>query len=362
MKILPLIFVLIPILFAGCKEEEKPEPEEKEPKTVYAPWRMVPDSVVNTKNKGIEALQLSNDILHIHTEDKYYALDTTLIFLDAKPMATDFSWLQVWAPKYGENYSITQVDGLTFRITDNLQVTNSTSTYILDKRMFDPTVEVAHCSDITPDNRFFTVTTPGKYDSIRAVLQEWQISHTPGADEPMELLELKRFTIDSSKSPDLSSGPLKVFSFGNRILVNNAVNVTVIENEEILSQFVFSFENLININGIIYGGGEDRAYIIDRDKDGKKGLIKSVDGGLTWEVINTDRSLSRLNFKQIDGQVFAYGQGGFGIMSDDFTKVLPVDTEGLFDMPRNLAKVGQWAIVGTDVGLYYKSWDSFLNK
>jgi hypothetical protein len=360
MKNILLIFLLI-LAFGGCKDDDQPV-VDSETKVEYDEWRKLPDSILNVGTIGIMALERRGGVVHINTEKRYYSLDTSLNALESRSMTTNGSWYQLWAPKYGNNYSISQIDALTFRVIDNIQATNNAVTYIGTNSLFDVSAEIVHWSQITADSRFYTVSTASSRDSLSAVLQEWKILHSPGSSDPIELEELSRVNIDSAKSAGFSQGYLKVYNFENRIIVNNGVDVRVYENGVQLAKYYFTLENLIMSDGIIYGGGNDRANLFDRDTTRSKGIVKSSDGGLSWEFTSLDANLDKLNYKSIDGQIFAFGQGGFGILKNDFSGVWPANTDGLFDMPRNLEKVGKYAMVGTDQGIYYKSWESFLNK
>lgn len=361
MKNLLLYSLLFLMAFAGCKDDDVKEPEFNQLK-VYDAWRKLPDSILNTKNEGIVALEKRGNEVHIHTENKYFALDTNLNEVDNESLELGGSWYQLWGPRYGEEYSILPIDATSFKVADNSQVANTAVTFETTNNLFAASTKIVHYSNIRSENTFYTVSSAYNQDSVWVELQKWKIIHTKGTSEPIQLEEISSLRIDSSRNPSVALGYLKVYNFGNRVLINDGVNVSVYEDSTLLSNYYFTFENLFERDGVIYGGGNDRANLFDRDQKRKVGLVKSLDGGLTWQFTSTDNSLDRLLFKEIDGQVFAFGQGGFGKMSNDFTTLIPADTEGLFDGPRNLAKVGKYALVGTDEGLYYKSWESFINK
>jgi hypothetical protein len=359
MKNILLILLLI-LAFAGCKDDDQPV-VDSETKVEYDEWRKLPDSILNVGTIGIMALERRGGVVHINTEKRYYSLDTSLNALESRSMTTSGSWYQLWAPRFGKDYAVHRGDGTMIRVSDNSQPTNFDVSLTTNQLSKDELLYI-NISDITDDQKFSSISLLKTGDSSYYLLQDWEVDHSPGSQSKIELQEVNSIKIDTTLAHVWSSGDIKVYRFENRVIVNIGVNVWVYEGGRLLTKYRSDFENLIIKDGVIYGGGDNAGPRPEPEGLHKNGLMKSVDGGLTWEFTSLDSRRRRLNFKIIGGHIFVFGQGGFGIMYEDFSDGWQADTDGLFDMPRNLEKVGKYAMVGTDQGIYYKSWESFLNK
>jgi hypothetical protein len=354
-----ITFLLIILAFAGCKDDEQPELVVKE--EVNEIWKKLPDSTLYIGTSGVLALEERGGIVHINTERSYYSLDTALNKLGNKSMISGGSWYQLWAPKYGKEYALHGIDGKTIRVMDNTQPTSWEVTLVTNTIASDE-ILYTHTSSITDKQEFSTITLIRKQDSLFYVLQNWEIDHSPGSQSRIIIVEKNKIIVKSLEARGQPPGDIKVYRYDDRILVNIQQTVWVYEKNEMLSTYRSNFENMIMVDGTLYAGGDNAGSLPDSSGFRMEGLMTSSNRGLTWQFISEDSELRRLNFKLIDGQFFAFGQPGLGKINADFSAIEPMDFEGLPSQARILEKVGSYAFVGTSQGIYYKSWESFLNK
>jgi hypothetical protein len=349
-----LLFLLILVLaFAGCKNVELVELDKEEWEEEV--WKKLPDSIIPIRDKEILALHRRGGVVHIHTKNWYYAVDSNLNLIDSGLLHISDNWYPLWAPKYGKNYIVLVLNHNTYKVADNSQVTNDKVSYF-ERSFLDSGYSLIHASEVTDENQFSTIAF--NYDSF-AVLQNWQIEHTPGSQDIIKVKELSRIRIDSTSN----TGDRKVYRFGNRIIVNIGAMAWIYEGDKLLEKYRFVFQNLIELDGILYGGGSNAAFMPDPKNLRRDGLMKSTDGGLTWEFTVLDIEVRRLGFFEIDGQIYSIGgRDNLNTIGLSFKHLTPMEVSGLDSYPYNIEKVGNYVLIGTDAGLYYKSWESFIGE
>ena len=67
-------------------------------------------------------------------------------------------------------------------------------------------------------------------------------------------------------------------------------------------------------------------------------------------------------FKVMGEKLFTFESWFISVLDDKTNKMRRLNLDGLDAAIYTIEKIGNKVVVGTDAGVYYKSWESFLNK
>ncbi|HAV25435.1 MAG TPA: hypothetical protein DCX01_04580 [Bacteroidetes bacterium] len=359
MKNILLILLLI-LAFGGCKDDEQVEPEAA---VVYEEWKPLElaDKSVSDKIVSIELVQ---NRVHIQTKDNYFGLDTNLSLVESARLLTTSPPFDLWGPKYNEEYALFRNEFGGLSIIDLSQPTNDQISFKVNKGFFGQTVGHWNSSPLNDDNKFSTVSIIREGENILTVMQNFAISHVSSSPTPISLVEESRIILDSLKSESWPPLDIKVYkNSANTICILNR-DYYVFNESELLAKHNYSFTNIFEHKGNLYAGGDTMEILQDGRGSWITGLFISRDFGESWDLLFEKYELKTSQLQLLENLLFITGVEGlhfciFDIETGEIKKKM--DYSGLQGL-NCIEKVGDNVLVGTDHGLYYKSWKSFLNK
>lgn len=358
-----LVILFFILAIAGCKDNEEPELIQG---VVYEDWQLLPDFTLGT-SENILAIEYRGERVHLQTSNSYFGLDTNLSLVEKHSIFSPTTSFDLWAPKYGNEYAIFPNELRGFTIIDLQQPTNDGVTLKTSANYFGQSVFVMHHSEITTHNEFSTVTMTRNGDFVYTILQNFRILHTPNTPNKINVEEVDRIVLDSIKSEGWPLANFAVYKNDEYALYNLNRKYFVFSQGELISKRQYFFRNMINYDGLLYAGGDTMENLISGGANWIGGLYASNNQGKSWELIIEDKSKSLYNvqFEVLDDFLIIYGESGdfsLSTFNPQKIEVKRINTNGLPGRVLCIEKVGNKVLVGTSNGVYYKSWESFLNK
>jgi hypothetical protein len=189
------------------------------------------------------------------------------------------------------------------------------------------------------------------------------IDHTPNKFAPIAIKsknEKSLLSYQDSVNAYPKSTP-RVFKFDNLSFVSIDGIIYRLQNGELLDTSRYSFNNMFEYRGHLYAQQSWIKYSTD-NLERTDGLLESKDQGKTWNYVGYGRDLANQNIKNINGKLVLYKYSNVAIIDLESKKIIEKDLTNLNAAIQTIEKVGDKIIVGTDAGVYYKSWKGFLNK
>jgi hypothetical protein len=134
-----------------------------------------------------------------------------------------------------------------------------------------------------------------------------------------------------------------------------------IEDNVLTDSIRFDLRNFQKFRNGIIAFGQRVFYVGDKEPN-KEGIMYSGDNGKTWEYLYSSEGYINANLKIVNDKIFLFkGQDMIHLDLDNGVQK-GLNMTGLDAFIKDISFVAGKVIVGTDAGVYYKSWESFLNK
>jgi hypothetical protein len=360
MKNILLILLLI-LAFGGCKDDEQAEPDAM----VYEDWRILPDSIIQYGYRDIVSTEYRNGVLHIQAKNSYYALDSNFNLYDQsswKGINTKSLPYHGYNPEYSNEYGImfNRWDGIT--VFDLDYIGSDQISIHFGKDFVHSKVTHWEYSEIDESHRFSVVTAGIEGDSAVWRLHNYLIDHTPGAFQPIKLLKEDNIILwayeHNNPSPNAA---FSVNRIEDKILAQVDGVLYTFQGGELEAASRFWINHAVEVGGDFYAINNRLRYISDNHETFNR-LIVSNDKGTSWDYYNEENMYSSSMFKALEGKIFTFQNWFISVLDYKTNKMRSLNLDGLDAAIHTIEKVGNKVVVGTDVGVYYKSWESFLNK
>ncbi len=355
------IKLFIFLIIFGCKEKNEIE------KPIAENWQLVSKESIPYGYRDIRATELIGDELFIMSRNKFYFFDTFLVeknyksYLYQNNLSTDLN-LSV---KHNHNYLLfrKEFDKSRMDIMDSKQPKEQIS-YEFSPLELNPTFdEVFGYSSINNSSEFDLVYRTYSNNIVTYNYHTIFIDHTPNNFAPIAIKSknektLLSYQVSVNAYPKITP---RVFKFDDLSFVSIDGVVYRLQNGELLDTSRYTFNNMFEYRGHLYAQQSYSRYIAD-NLERQDGLLESKDQGKTWHYVGYGRDLGNQNIKNIGGKLVLYKYSNIGILDLDNHKIIEKDLTNLNASIQSIEKVGDKIIIGTDAGVYYKSWKGFLNN
>ena len=360
-----LIILILFLSFMGCKDNDKPEPINE---VVYEDWHLLPDSVIRYGYRDIRATELVGDELFILAGNSFYFLDTASFDRDKSINYIYENYISLGlnqSVKHNNHYLLFQryLRRPIITIWDAVQPMEQINFEFSLAGFIQNFDECFGLSSINDLNEFDLVYRTYSNKTVDYKLMTLAIDHTPGKFAPIALITKRESTLLSYKD-SINAYPKtepRVFKFGDLSFVSIDGSIFRFQDGELLDTNRYNFNNMFEHNGSLYAQNIWVGYFADeliRDY----GLLRSDDQGETWQYIGYGSDLGLQNIKSFGEKLILYKQRNIAIIDLENGKIIEKDLTHLNAAIHSIEKIGNKVIVGTDAGVYYKSWESFLNK
>lgn len=355
------IKLLIFLMIFGCKEKNEIE------KPISENWQLVSKESIPYGYRDIRATELIGDELLVMSKNNMYFFDTFLVkmndksFMFSNNLSTDLNF----SVKHNSNYFVFQneFDKSSIDIIDSKQPMDQIS-YEFTPLELNPTFDEAYgYSSINNANEFDLIYRTYSNNTVKYNYNTVIIDHTPKQFAPIAIKRKNEKTLLSyqdSVNPYPKITP-RVFKFDNLSFVSIFGIIYRLQNGELLDTSRYTFNNMFEYRGLLYAQQSFTKYFAD-NLERPDGLLESKDQGKTWHYVGYGFDLSNQNIKNIGGKLVLYKYSNIAILDLDNHKIIEKDLTNLNAAIQSIEKVGDKIIVGTDAGVYYKSWKGFLNK
>jgi|GEM_PF-1140993 hypothetical protein len=361
MKNILLILLLI-LAFGGCKDDEQVEPDA----VVYEDWQILPDSIIPI-DEEIISINYRRGSVFIQTKKWLYTLDSTLQKSKNVRLGTESSSYMVWSPAYNDNYALFRSEYKGITIVDLSQPLNNSVTFESNDKIFGDDVFNWHYSNIVNGSEFSTVSMIREGDTVYTKLSLFHIEHTIGSQTPIQVIKDEEVTLEALEMPrnGWPISRLKVFRNSKHSISITNRDYRVFDKNTLIADHKYDFTNMFEFNGALYANGDSLTFLTSGGLESSDGLFRSNDNGKSFELIIEDTNIEYAQFKIMGNRIIIFdGRGDyrFGIHNENFSIEREINNIGLQSPLKCIEKVGNKVVVGTDAGVYYKSWESFLNK
>jgi len=355
------IKLFIFLIIFGCKEKNEME------KPISDNWQLVSNESIQYGYRDIRATEVIGDELLIMSRNSLYFFDTFLVkkneksYLCSNNLSTDLNF----SVKHNSNYFIfrKEFDKSSMDIIDSKQPIDQIS-YEFTPLELNPTFdEEFGYSSINNSNEFDLVYRTYANNTVTYNFNTIIIDHTPNKFAPIAIKSKNKKTL-LSYQVSVNAYPKitpRVFKFDNLSFVSLDGVIYRIQNGNLLDISRYTFNNMFEYRGLLYAQQPFSKYLAD-NLERQDGLLESKDQGKTWQYVGKGRDLGNQNIKNIGDKLVLYKYSNIAIIDLDNNKIIEKDLTNLNAAIQSIEKVGDKIIVGTDAGVYYKSWTGFLNK
>ena len=348
--------MLIITAFTGCKDDEQPEPANEE--VVYEDWTKVSSKVIHVSSRNVISMGVFDDILHIQCLNSFYHLDSNLNRISNSLKSLNKEPPYYKRPKIGKEWTIHEEDAGLSRLFFNVFSTKRP----VSQHRFYVSIDSLNISSFgtftaVDDNGEFGILYNNNINNNATYFyNQYKFNKTPFHHlQSLYSIELGTFPTPSATNYFQWASRIDDVSFCD--FYRRAYRI---EGERITTIFNHGLRNVSKYRGKLVAIADYHA----ENPDIESQLLISNDLGLSWTSLFTGRTLMRSILKVIDNEIFLLELSGSHILvlnADDKT-YKEINLEGTDAFIKDLVKLGDKAVIGTDHGLYYKSWDSFLNK
>lgn len=355
-----LLLLLFFLAFAGCKDDDVLEPDA----VAYEEWKQLPDSIIRYGYRDIVSTEYRKGKLHVQAKNSYYSLDSNLELSNSsswKGVHTNSTSDQRYSPQYGKDYGIqiNRYDGLSIFDLDQIGLDQISYDFSLDN-LDDGLVYWAYSG--IGDKKFSVVTACLLNDTAYYYLHNYQINHEPGNFVPINLVKEQRVLLRKHENKvSYPSSAIYVFRMGGKVLVHIDGMFYTYDNDILQVTSRNWVTRAFEADGSLYAASMSVIYFDDQHRT-SDGLLISKDQGLTWQYYGYGDTYRVSNFKVLNGLKFMYKSWFIALLDEETNDVKEMNLDGLDAAIQSIEKVGDKVVVGTDAGVYYKSWESFLNK
>lgn len=347
-----LLILLIILAFAGCKDDECLEPDAG---VVYEEWTKVSSDIIYLNSRSVVSIEAYDSNLYVQCVGSYYHLDKDLGLkynyfkgLDKLP----YFWER---PKIGRTYmsseSENQINALTFELrpTNPLSGVNNSRGVIIDSI---GSYGAGGTYTRVENNEFGILYNTHFGDSFTFIYNWYEIKESKNAPVLLQTTYL-------GKTDYNPNGGVADVSLVNGVSYCSIQNMSKrVENGVVTITFPFNLRDVVIYKNAIIGIA-DNFWVGQADEPQ---LLISDDNGFSWSSVMIGRTLNSGNLKVIDNEILLINGGSVLNLNIDDGSFKVVDMKGTDAWIRDVTKMGDKAVLGTDHGLYYKSWESFLNK
>jgi hypothetical protein len=356
-----LIKLFIILIFFGCKKKNEIE------KPISEDWQLVSEESIQYGYRDIRATEVIGDELLIISRNNLYFFDTFLIkmkdknYLYTNNLSTNLN-LSV---KHNSNYFLflKEFDKSRIDIIDSKQPIDQISFEFTLSEINTTFDEEFGYSSINNSNEFDLVYRTYSNNTVTYNYNTIFIDHIPNKFTPIAIKSKNKKTL-LSYQVSVNSYPKitpRVYKFNNLSFVSIGGIIYRLQNGELLDTSRYTFNNMFEYKGLLYAQQPFSQYVAD-NLERQDGLLESKDQGKTWKYVGYGRDLGNQNIKNICGKLVLYKNRNIAIIDLDNMKIIEKDLTNLNAAIQSIEKVGNKIIVGTDAGVYYKSWEAFLNK
>jgi hypothetical protein len=368
-----ILILFILLAFGACKDDSQLEPDAG---VVYEDWKILSDSTIRYGYRNIVATELVGNQLYVQAQNAHYMLDSNLVLDEDNynvMQRTDIRYPHelVYNVKHNDNYILFPESEDQLIIRDAKRIRSSQ----IEGHIHIPSLVddygsgygQNYCSsDISEDNTFDVALLSYEGNSAVYTVITFQINHTPGEFQKIEIEEIGRVVV----ARDLDEGryasrrsSIKCWRIGSLryVWIARICKLYRYQGNTLLDVKRYNVGNILDHKGQLIAGSNYVYYFADslqRDD----GLILSEDKGSSWKQQGYGNELSQFPIKSLGGQLVIYAGHVISIIDLEKGGVDKVNLNGLDAAIHSIEKVGNKVVVGTDAGVYYKSWESFLNK
>ena len=355
------IKLLVFLVIFGCKKRNEIE------KPISEDWQLVSEESIQYGYRDIRATEVIGDELFIMSRNSLYFFDTFLIkkkdksYLYSNNLSTDLNF----SVKHNSNYLLfrKEFDKSRIEIIDSKQPIEQISYEFTPLEINTTFDEEFGYSSINNSNEFDIVyrtyannTVAYKYNTI--FIDHITDKFAPIAIKSKNEKTLLSYQVSVNSYPKITP---RVYKFNNLSFVSVGGIIYRLQNGELLDTSRYTFNNMFEYKGLLYAQQPFSQYVAD-NLERQDGLLESKDQGKTWKYVGYGRDLGNQNIKNICGKLVLYKRRNIAIIDLDNMKIIEKDLTNLNAAIQSIEKVGNKIIVGTDAGVYYKSWEAFLNK
>jgi hypothetical protein len=345
-----LLILLLILALVGCKDDEEPEPDVG---VVYEEWTKVSSDVVNLNSRWVLKLEAHDTNLYVQCLKSYYKLNQDLG--REKHYLKGFNY-EPWArkgPQIGRNYSLHRHTTATYSsVRFNLMRTSDPfdDVWISYDSILGGRAGALH-SNIDDEGNFCILYSKAVGDSLDLWVDIYKWAGNWQKPERQNKLFLARTHSTEGIISDVSL-------INNVFYVSAYRNLYVLENDEVAHKIPFNIRHIHKYNDALVGVADN----IWRGMPDEPQLMISYDDGKSWSSVMKGRTLNSGNLKVVGEEILLI-RGWYVLILDiengEFKEVNMDGTDAYFS---DVTKLGDKAILGTESGVYYKSWESFLNK
>jgi hypothetical protein len=349
MKNILLILLLI-LAFAGCKDDEQVEPDA----VVYEDWTKIPSSVISLNTRWVLTLEAYDTNLYIQCLQSFYHLDQNLARkahyltgFDKEPRGK--------GPVIGNRYTIKKHNESWGSTRFNICFTNDPlyDDFWLNYDSISRPMTGAGNSNIDDEGNFgILYSKEVEEDSISIYFDSYKV--TGRWQEPAARVD-NLFLVKTSNTQALVSD---VVIIDDVFYMSYYRNLARVENGNVTHSFPFNLRDIQKYGNALVGVADN----IWRGMPDEPQLMISYDDGKSWSSVMKGRTLNSGNLKVVGEEILLI-RGWYVLILDiengEFKEVNMDGTDAYFS---DVTKLGDKAILGTESGVYYKSWESFLNK
>jgi len=359
-----ILFFVILFVLGACKDDSQPEPDAG---VVYEDWKILPDSVI-PHNQEIITIESRLNKIFVQTKSRIYVLDTNLVQLEIIASPTESGTYQTWGPKYGEQYALFRNEWSGLTIVDLNQPSDKSVTYKSNKLLFGDDVFNWHHSGLVNDNEFSVVSMVREGDKVFTKLTFFHIEHSSNSQSAINIILDNEMVLEAKNRPNNGwpSGDIRVFKNETLTIPITNRDYRAFDNDKLVSQHIYGMKNMFEYQGVLYAVGDTHTIVPSGGGFKFRGLFQSFDKGKTFNkhIENSEISefdLTAFQFKIIGSELVGYGGGRqyFFDPSSGDRKTINVDGFGGFIC---IEKAATNVLASAGTGVYYKSWESFLNK
>lgn len=347
MKNILLIFALI-LAFAGCKDDDEVEPEA----VVYEDWQKVPSSEINLSNRNVLGLEGIGEELYIQCYNAFYVLDSNL-----KKVTNGYKNMNAnpltYTPRFGKEFSVIN-NGLGFDIFNNDNPVNSYYGYRVHyPSSVDDRVASVCFTNVNDSRKFDLLWAVQKdKDSVDYMLDAYEFNEYGNEPINFKRQKLPVYNEDRPTIRDIKRIDNVVFC------TLNGLTYRVVDG--LLQDSIrYKLTDIQKFKGGLIATSEQVLYIGTEIKR-PDGIVYSADFGKTWNYLYTGFFTAKLKVVREEAYLIA-GQEIVRLNAESATST-SINLDGMEDYVKDISAIGNKVVVGTDAGVYYKSWESFLNK
>jgi hypothetical protein len=347
-----LVILILFLSFVGCKDNDKPEPINE---VVYEDWSKIPNTEIYLSSRNVTALEGYDSFLFVQCLKSFYILNSDLHRVDGGGRSLSKEPFFDNRPKIGSDWTVINGDR-GFEVFSNFNPVNERfglrlyyQNYIGNQCTF---VSASHLND---KNSLSVIWSFQKTkDSVDYYLDTYKFDEYVDKIVDSSRLRLEVYNDYYQRIRDVA-----VF---NEVTYCSIGGLTYrIEDNVLTDSIRFDLRNFQKFRNGIIAFGQRVFYVGDKEPN-KEGIMYSGDNGKTWEYLYSSEGYINANLKIVNDKIFLFkGQDMIHLDLDNGVQK-GLNMTGLDAFIKDISFVAGKVIVGTDAGVYYKSWESFLNK